>query len=368
MKHHCILFATALMLSFPVLSNAQDGTRVVRGVVLSEDGDPLPAATITTAQGDKFAPNPDGTFEIRVSYLSRQLSISAPYYITREYDIDGSYLLVKLKEDKDAVKKELERISAEVNAKRQAELERIAAEERARKEAEEKARQEELARQKAEKERIAAEERARREAEEKAQQEERARQKAEKKRIASEKDEAYDQRFRNRGLEHSVTFAYVAQNSKCEPVYVYSGYRSFSSLHPILLDYTLSYKINRKLSVGVGVGILYNLKSISIKGDDFIYTDFKEKRIDIPVFASFKMRFARARVRPVLAVSGGFYPLSKTALVGGDVGIEFRLGKRPSIEAGAQLRSTPYPYFSEDASQYGYKMSFSPGAYLRFNL
>lgn len=368
MKTGFILSMMAVLMLCPVISRAQDGTRIVRGIIQGEDGTPLPSAVITTVQGDRFIPNPDGTFEIRISYLSRQLSISAPYHVRREYDIDGSYLLVKLKKDNDAVKREQERIREEENAKLQEELERIAAKEKARKEAEEKARQEEIARKKAEQERIAAEEKARKEADEKARKEENDRQKAEKKRIVAEKDEAYDQQFKNRGLEHSFTLSYAAQIGKCEPVYIYSGYRQYGSLHPIILDYVLSYKINRTITIGIGTGVLFDAKSISIKGDEFIYTRFREKRIDVPINAAFKLRFARNRVRPVVTLSGGYYLLSKTALLSGRIGVEYRLGKRPSLEVGAQLRTTPYPYFSEEGGKNGYKMALSPGAYLRFNL
>lgn len=327
MRHYFILAAIALLLSSPVLSRAQDGTRIVRGVVQSEDGTPLPDATITSELGDIFRPNSDGTFEIRVGFVCRNLSFAAPFYKTRSYEIDGSFLLVSLKRDKESQKKEQNQSQAE-------------------------------------KKTIIKEKPSSREKE-------------------PRKKERQQSEYREKKvpLEHSFSLSYAYQINKCTIVYLYEGIQQYGSLHPMILDYTLSYKktLNKtNITVGVGAGVLYDIKSIRILGDEIVYTNSKgdervlenpERRLDIPVFATLKLRFGHGKVRPAISVSGGYYPLSMTGLLAGSVGVDCRLGKHSSFEAGMQVRTTPYPYFDlYPGTRYGYKMSLSPAVYVRFNL
>ena len=269
----------------------------------------------------------------------------------------------RLAAEEQARKEAEAKAKAEEEARIKAEQARLAAEEKARKEAEAKAKAEEEARKKAEQARLAAEEKARKEAEAKAKAEARAQAKAER----QAKDSTYSSRFFNKGLAHSVRVSYASQLSKCEIGYLYSGYRSYASLHPFSLDYTLSYKVNRVFSIGVGVGVMFNAKSITIVGDEILSAGFKERRLDVPVFATMGLHFGRWRVRPSISASIGYYPLSRVVLGEGTLGMEFRLGRRPSIEVGALVKTTPYPSFDLQLESCKYKAAISPGVAVRFN-
>ena len=217
--------------------------------------------------------------------------------------------------------------------------------------------------------RLEAEEKARLAAEEKAKKEAEAKARAEKKRLAAEensrKDKAYDEQFVNHGLEHSVDISYAYSLSRGYVRYVYSGYRDVGSTHPVEVDYTLSYRFSRLISVGGGVGLLYHLKSVSILNDDYIpaYEKFREKQLDIPVFARLKLNFLRTKVRPLVNVQAGCYCLSGVFYGEAGVGVEYRMGKQLALQLSASLRTVPWPRFNEQKGA-SYVISLAPGVKL----
>ena len=472
MKYRFFLL-TVLSLLFAVAAQAQN-VRLVRGSVVAESGAPLANAVITAENGEKFSPEKDGSFEIRVSSLCRELTFTADGYMQVKRAIDGMYMLVKMAVDIEAekrakaeeearIKAEKERLAVIEQARRdslaiaeQARKDSLAALEKARKEAEAQAKAEQLAREKAEQERLAAIEKARKEAEARAKAEEEARIKAEKERLAAieqarrdslarveqarkdslaaleqarkeaearakaeeeariraeqerlaaieqarrdslavverqrkeeaaralaqkkaeakalrqEKDAAYNEKYRNKGIEQSVDVSYAYPINKCEVYYHYSGRREYGSLHPFELDYTLSYRINRIVSIGAGAGLLFHAKSITIVNDSFsqAYSEFKERRLDVPVFGSLKLTPARKSVRPVIGGSIGYYVLSRTLLWEGDLGAEFRISRRAAAHLLFTVRSTPYPYFSESEGTARYRAAVSPGVKIGFS-
>lgn len=305
---------------------AQTNNRLVKGRVQNERGQVIESVQIKADTGEQFTPKEDGSFEIRVPFQCRKLTFSAPYHIETSMEVDGSYLFVKLKKD-------------------------TAAEEKARKEAEAKAKAEEDARAKAEKDRLADEEKVRKAAEAKANAEQQARKKEQQKKENLEKEKDYNSRFSNKGLEHTLSLSYAYSLSSTQLTYRYSGIRTYGPLHPVELDYTLSYKFNRLFSVGAGTGILYNLRSITILGDELVgeSSALKERRLDIPVFLSLKLRPTRSAIRPYFEAQAGYYFLSSCYTAGGTIGAEFRLAKRGSMQCGAFFKLVPYP----DISQYG---------------
>ena len=196
-----VIVATAAM--------AQSG-RVVRGVVLDSNNQPIANALVNAVGAqESTTTGADGMFIFNVPTYAREVRASFEGYLPVTLEVDGSYLIFKLKVDSNYAKsKEQARIAAEkeaaakakaeeearIAAQKKAEAERIAQEraaEQARvaaeKEAAAKAKAEEEARiaaqKKAEAERIAAEKKA--EAERIAQ--ERA---AEQARVAAEKEAA----------------------------------------------------------------------------------------------------------------------------------------------------------------------------------
>lgn len=328
-----------LLLAIPSILCAQS-QRTVKGYVYDSNGRPLPGAIVSPVGSniEYQLYESDGSFSISVSYTNSQLTASCKGYVPVTKVIDGSYLLFYLQVDVEAEKA------------------RLAAEERARKEEEARIKAEEDAKIRAEQERLAAEAKAKRDAE-----------KSRKKALRQEKDSTYSVKYKNRGLAHSIRVSYAYQLAECKTAYVYSGFREYGSLHPLQLDYALSYKVNRFFSAGVGVGLMLNSRSISIVGDEFVCSGFKEHRLDIPVFAVLSAYFGRWTVRPALSVFGGYYPLSRVALIEGMLGVEYRLGRKLSLEAGAFVKTSPYPYFDMESKTGGYIMAISPGAAIRFN-
>lgn len=304
--------------------SAQTNNRIVKGRVQNEHGQVIEGVQIKADTGEQFTPKEDGNFEVRVPFQCRKLTFSAPFYIETSMEIDGSFLFVRLKYDK-------------------------AAEEKARKDAEAKAKAEEDARAKAEKERLAAEEKLRKAAEAKAQAEQQAREKEQQKKETLEKEKDYNGRFSNKGLEHTLSLSYAYSFSTTQLTYRYSGIRTYGPLHPVELDYTLSYKINRLFSVGAGTGILFNLRSFTIRGDELVGESaaLKERRLDIPMFLSLKFRPTRSAIRPYFEAQAGYYILSSCFTAGATIGVEYRLTKRSAIQCGALFKLIPYPNTSQ---------------------
>lgn len=302
-----VLFATLLLLILSIIPGHAQSVRVVRGMISDASGNPLKEVKIITPDGDEFPLTDAGQFEIRISTQVRVLTFSAPFYRDVQKAVDGTYMQVVMTYDTSALpKEEKERLEADAKARTQA--------------------------------------------------------------GRQEKEAAYNEKYFNKGLAHSVRVSYAYQLAKCETAYTYSGWRSYGPLHPFSLDYTLSYKINRIFSVGIGAGILFDAKSITIVGDKFICPNFKERRLDLPVFATAAAYFGRWKVRPTIALSAGYYTFSRVILAEGMLGMEFRLGRRPSVEVGALVKTSPYPSFDMEQKTGKYKMAISPGAALRFNL
>ena len=363
-------------------------TRMVKGQVTDESGAPMSGVKITAETGENSQSGSDGRFSLQVSFRCQSLTLSYPYFFDASAEVDGSYLLIMMKYDKDAKARE------EQEARRKAE-EQAREEQRARKaeaQAREKAVKDSLAAlekvrldaERAEKARLAAEEKARKEeearllavasAKAKAEQEAQlAAERAEKQRLASEEkakriaktkelDANYNGKYSNKGIESTISLSYSYPMSTGDLVYVISGYRNYGTLHPVELDYTFSYKFNRIVSVGAGVGVLYHLKSLEIINDQFLplYGDFKEKRLDVLVFANVKLRFLRTAIRPLISVQGGLYCLSNVWYADAGVGCEFRMGKSMALSVQASFRTCPWPSFRKGERRAFYEPSYAP--------
>ncbi len=181
--------------------------RSVRGLVYDGNGVPMAEVKLTAVGfGNSVLSGTDGTFEIMVSPYAKYIEASKDGYLPVQVEIDGSYLIVRLKIDKKyaenkakaeeearlaaqkAQEAEQARIAAEKAAVEKAEQERKAAEERRRIEEERRIAAEKAAAEKAEKERLAAEAKAKAEEEKRIAAEKAAAEKAEAaKRAAEEK-------------------------------------------------------------------------------------------------------------------------------------------------------------------------------------
>ena len=189
------------------LALVAQNTRSAQGIVFDQNGVPMAEAKLTTVGFNSSAlTGADGTFNITVSPYAKFIEVSKEGYLPVQVEIDGSYLIVRLKVDKKyaenkakaeeearkAAEAEKARLAAEAEAARlaaeKAEQERKAAEERKRIEEEKRIAAEKAAAEKAERDRLAAEAKAKAEEEKRIAAEKAAAEKAEAaKRAAEEK-------------------------------------------------------------------------------------------------------------------------------------------------------------------------------------
>ena len=362
--------------------------RTVNGVVFDEKGLPLAGAVIQPVGTDwKFNTEADGTFLILVPHYVKELSVGLPGFLSQTLEIDGSYLVFKLKVDKGyAQAKAKAEAEAKEEAERRARAEeaaRIAAEKKAAEEAAAQARAEEAARiaaekaaREAEEARLAAERKAAQEAAAQARAEEAARIAAEKKAAReaaaiakAEKEaerkaaiDAYNAKYKNKGIVHALEFSYVLYTGDpsvgYDVVYKNLGYRNYGSLHPVELKYTLGYRFNNWFSLGVGTGVQYQLGNLYAYGDEFdpLYRETeKYTPINIPVFLNARLYMSRGKYQPMLSLSGGVYaPLMLIPLFDAGAGLNVRLSKSGNMYFLVSVCSTPSGHFIEGESEDDY--------------
>ena len=360
--------------------------RVVNGAVFTADGAPL-SAVVLKAVGTElaFTPGADGRFQIQVPYYVKMIEASAEGYLTEQAEIDGSYMVFKLKVDKKYLENKakadeaarvaaIEKAKAEAAAKLAAEKDALAkakaeaaakakAEEDARKAAEAKAKEEAAAKLAAEKEALAkakAEEAARIAAIEKAKADSIANVKAAKRQARLEEMNKYNKQYRNKGLVHNfeLNYSYPLTGAN-KIVYQNYGVREFSTLHPVEFNYSIGYRFCNWVSVSLGTGVTYDLVDLRNYGDKFssVYevTTLPEdarqvlnySNISIPVFLNAKYYMTKGKVQPMLSVSGGIYlPLPSVSLQNmwlfdAGVGCNFRLSKRSNMYVMASVGTVP---------------------------
>lgn len=350
---------------------AQSG-RFVNGVVFDENDSPMAGVKVVAKGGaEQFVTGSDGQFNMTVSAYTKYLEAYAEGYLTQSAEIDGSYIVFRMKIDKKYAE---QKVAAEKAAK-EAAIAKAKAEEQARIEAEKKAaadavakaKAEEQARVAAEKEAAAkakAEEQARIEAEKKAEAERMAAQKAaaKAKRIAqrNEIDKAYNAKYRNRGLVHSFELSYGYQSGKEDVIYKNLGYREYGNFHPIEATYTIGYRFCNWVSLGLGAGVAYNLVNLCTYGDLFdpMYQGAdKFTPINIPIFLNTTVYISRGKCQPMFSVSGGVYAPNLEVLADVGIGCNLRLSKNGNMYFLASIRTTPYGFFVENSLSDSYYFS-----------
>ena len=357
---------------------AQSG-RFVNGVVFDENDSPMAGVKVAAkGSAEQFVTGSDGQFKMTVSAYTKYLEAYAEGYLTQSAEIDGSYIVFRMKIDK----KYAERKAAEEKAAAEAAAAKAKAEEEARIAAEKAAEAERIAEEKAAAAKAKAEEQARIEAEKKAEAERLAAKKAEEaKHVADEKaaaakaraeekakkiakrkeiDKAYNAKYRNKGLVHSFELSYGYQVGKENVIYKNLGYREYGSFHPIEATYTIGYRFCNWVSLGLGAGVSYNLVNLCTYGDVFdpMYDGADRfTPINIPVFLNTKVYMSRGKCQPMLSVSGGVYAPNLELLADVGVGCNLRLSKRGNMCFLASIRTTPYGFFVENSSTDGYYSS-----------
>ena len=356
---------------------AQSG-RFVNGVVFDENDSPMDGVKVVAKGGaEQVVTGPDGQFKMTVSAYTKYLEAYAEGYLTQSAEIDGSYIVFRMKIDKKyaeqkaatekaATEAAIAKAKAEEQARMEAEKKAVAdavakakAEEQARIEAEKKEEAERLAAQKAAEAKRIAEEKA---AEAKAKAEEKAKKIAKRKEI----DKAYNAKYRNKGLIHSFELSYGYQLGKENVIYKNLGYREYGSFHPIEATYTIGYRFCNWVSLGLGAGVSYNLVNLCTYGDVFdpkYEGADKFTPINIPVFLNSKVYMSRGKCQPMLSVSGGVYAPNLELLADFGVGCNLRLSKRGNMYFLASLRTTPYAFFVEESYGFDYYHSSSYYSY-----
>ena len=102
MRRFILSVACALMASASFAQN----TRLVKGVVFDHEEIPMVGATVTVAgMSETFLTGENGLFEIYVSPYAKKVTIKSEGYLPQSAEIDGSYLLFKMKIDADYAKR-----------------------------------------------------------------------------------------------------------------------------------------------------------------------------------------------------------------------------------------------------------------------
>lgn len=343
-------------------------SRLVQGIVRTVSGEPLVGAVVQSVDGSiKTQTVEGGTFELRISPYAMELVVIYPGYMTTKIDIDGTYLIVNMKVDRNyAERKAQEEAQARQAAEREAaakaraeEEERLAAEKAriaAEKEAAEKAEAEKEARIAAEKEAAA-----------KAKAEEEARIAAENARIAAEKEAAEkakeEEQKRLKNIEKEKRLAEITKHSKGYGSMIDVSYfgNKKKRLSNIGLSYIAGYRFNNHLYVGAGTGVKFNLDSespvLSIENQSDNY--LSPSLVSIPVFAYFKANFINRRVSPFFAMAAGAQFSSKQTLhldmcdiqyptsnifVNPQLGLNMRTTEKSGINFSVGLQFMTYPH------------------------
>lgn len=248
-----MIFLCAL---FPIVGYAQ-GERLVRGVVTDSDGTPMAGVMVKAVNSsDTIISGSDGRFEFKIPVYIKFVEAVCEGYLSARAEVDGSYLIMKMKVDQ----KYLEEKKRKEEAARLMKI-RIA---------EEKAQAEEAARRAAEKE-----------AAEKAKAQERAEKKAQNKKIFGEPVKGY---------MSVVNLSYTLKTG-----FDYLG-----------ADYIGGYRFNNKFFLGMGVGY-----RMACSPSDFVIDKINTgaslpgNTYEIPLFAHFRYNFLNGRCSPFVGLSIG---------------------------------------------------------------
>ncbi len=369
-------FLAVVPVLFSLTVSAQNN-RLVRGVVFDDSRKPMEGVVILAdMSGEKTETLRDGTFQISIPQFSKKITASLDGFISHSLEVDGSYLVFTLKVDKDYEK----RLAAQRQLREKEVADSLAQLKKVAQKAEKERLKADAARQKEVSDSLALLKKAAQKAEKELRYAETARKKSawraeteredmerlraefvrdsiadlEAKRVREAKKAArknaiaeYDRKYRNHGLVNSFELSYGYQLYVWSAVFQNSGKRKYGDLSPLQATWSIGYSFGYIGSLSVGAGILYDARTPLVEGDSLIpeYGDFKEHRLDVPVFLSGKIYMTRTGVQPMLSVSGGIYAISRIPLADVGFGVNFRAGNRCSAYLLADFDFTPWPLF-----------------------
>lgn len=287
-----------LCVMLPCFSMAQG--RIVKGIVFGPNDTPIEGVAVcVVGSTESTTTDKGGNFELSVSPYATFVEAKMEGFITSRAEIDGSFLMIRLKQDK--------------------------------KYWEEKA--------KAETARLKAEEEARI---------------AEQKRIEAEKKLVEKMERREQWSETQKGYASIVEYES------FTGFGEKSIFSNSGVKYIAGYKLNNQLFLGAGLGVNLNYHSAMVDNSqlsDGCYLN--PSLISLPIFAYFRGNILNRRCSPFIAAAGGvsFSPNQTIHFMVGDakhsnlspfinpqLGINFRISTYRSIylAAGLQCRAAPY--------------------------
>lgn len=290
-------------------------TRLVKGVVLDSDNNPLSGATVSDAY-NSIVVDKTGKFELSVDMNTRYIKACLVGYEEQTMEIDGSFLIFNLNIDK---KYASEIAKAEKEAANKAKLE--------------------------EQQRLEAEKQAAKEAESKAKVEEKAR-------LASLSKE-------ERKSELKALFAkrHSGYGSIVDISYLYSKISNGND-DGINISYIGGYRFNNHIFLGLGVGATMSLNDDVklLKGEG---SALPRGKFNFPAYIHFRYNILNRRCTPFFAVSaGGYYALQRSIqlelseyqyggfgiLANPQIGVSYRLTPKSSINfaIGFNLYTSSY--------------------------
>lgn len=290
-------------------------TRLVKGVVLDSDNNPISGATVSDAY-NSIVVDKTGKFELSVDMNTRYIKACLVGYEEQTMEIDGSFLIFNLNIDK---KYASEIAKAEKEAANKAKLE--------------------------EQQRLEAEKQAAKEAESKAKVEEKAR-------LASLSKE-------ERKSELKALFAkrHSGYGSIVDISYLYSKISNGND-DGINISYIGGYRFNNHIFLGLGVGATMSLNDDVklLKGEG---SALPRGKFNFPAYIHFRYNILNRRCTPFFAVSaGGYYALQRSIqlelseyqyggfgiLANPQIGVSYRLTPKSSINfaIGFNLYTSSY--------------------------
>ena len=308
-------------------------SRIVKGYVQTMDGTPLKGAIVmSTSDNVKTISSDGGAFEITISPYTTHLEASMERYLPAKAEIDGSYVVIRLKVDKkydeNKAKAEYEKalvVQREAEAKaKEEEQKRLAAQKEAeakalaaKKEAEAKAK---AAAKAEEQKRLAAQKEA--EAKVKLEEQKRladlkvtaAKEKAEEqKRLAAQKEAAKatrEQLAKDAAEKRRKEYAKKQSGFGSIVDVSYMPYMAaFDYRYPSFgVNYTAGYRFNNQIYLGAGVGANLNMNGgLATRSVTKLYNSnyLSPCLISVPVFVYFRANFIDRRCSPFFAVSAG---------------------------------------------------------------
>lgn len=284
---------------------AAQNTRVVKGFVYGDSIGPISGATVYAVEADVYTKtDSNGNFVIIIPDSVTELQVEARAYHTLTLQVNDQYMVFKMTLDETYASRAYQYAVAELDvAKNTMNHNEIKAKERA--------------------ERIA-----------------RRRQ----------LDSLYNLKYKNSGLVHSFEVSYGYQLANGKVAYKNLGFREYGSLDPVEFKYTLSYRFNNFLSVGIGTGIQYQLVNLCDYPDVFDpkYIGLEDfTPINIPVFLNVRTYMTRGKIQPMFSLSGGVYCPNLEGMLDAGLGINFRVSRMSNIYLLFSMRTTPFGDFRQ---------------------